>query len=558
MVKYKNKEIEALERQLRYLPPETQARVADRLEDLLRSFSLESEYSYEFLYFKLTGFKPDENLDKKYRGRDIRLDLLDLLSDLTEEQPTPVRNVDEYVYSIEELEKMYNISIRTIFRWRKKGLVSRKYLFPDGRKRTGVRKSSLQGFINEHSTTVERSSRFSKLSAAEKKQIIQLARFYVASHGLNLTTAADRISRELGRSRETVRYILRRHDAASPEDRIFPEKPSLEVDRLEQAVYAAYKAGEGASELCKRFKLSRSTVYRFVHHCRALEILNEDFTYIPSPEFDQPDADAVILETPEPALPPEEQEQKAPSNPSALPPYLRSLYDTPLLSRAQEQYLFRKLNYLKYKISKLRTGLDVSGYIPSKLLTTIDDLWSEAVAVKNRILKANLRLVVSVAKRHATPSLNLFDLISEGNFCLMYAIDKFDYARGNRFSTYATWALMKSFARTVPEESHRVSTFVTGQQEILNTIPVRGGSPDEVPFEESLRDRLLDIVSQLTDREQQVIRCRFGLDTDGKKLTLAEVGDALGVTRERIRQIETRALEKMRRLLEDHSAELAT
>jgi RNA polymerase primary sigma factor/RNA polymerase sigma factor len=556
MSTYKIRDIEALKHQLLYLPPKTQLRVADRLEDLLRDFSLTADYSYEFLYFKLTGFKPETDVPGTWRGRELRRELLNLLSDLSEANPCPVRESREYVYSIDELERLYNISVRTIFRWRRKGLVSRKYVFPDGRTRTGVRKSSLEHYIDENTAKVTRSSRFSRVSPAEREQIIELARLYVQSHGLNLTTAADRISRELGRSRETIRYILRRHDAANEDDRIFPEKPSLEPAGVHQAVFEAWKQDESVAKIARRFKISRSSVYRIVNRLRAVELLNEDFSYIPSPEFDERGAEKRILHSPEPELPPEHLERKRPSNPDALPPYLRSLYDTPLLTRELEQHLFRQFNYLKYKISKLRTDLDVNAYVPSGLLDEIETLAGQVTAIKNRILKSNLRLVVSVAKRHTSASVNLFDLISEGNFCLMYAIDKFDYTRGNRFSTYATWALMKNFARTVPEASQLQRTFVTGQQEILNAVPAGTPEPEALEFQASLRDRILETLSQLTSREQQVLKARFGLNNGGQKLTLAEVGDTLGVTRERIRQIETKALQKMRSLLEESRAEL--
>lgn len=554
---YKFKEMEALNRQLLYLPQETQNRICDRLEELLRDMNLDSDYSYEFVYFKLTGFRPDENLGKTYRAKDIRPDLLKLLTNLSEAHPICATDVDEYVYSIEELEQMYNISVRTIFRWRKRGLVSRKYVFPDGRRRTGVRKSGLEAFVGENRSTVERSSRFSKLTSAEKEQIIELASFYASKQGLNLTTASDRIARELGRSRETIRYILRRHDAGTEDEKIFPEGPALVLNSDQQRIYDAYRNGESVDRMAKRMKLSRSSVYRVINHVRAMIILNEDFSFIPNPEFDDEDADAKILEAEEPeGNPKPKAKTKLPSDSSSLPPYLRSLYDIPLLTKEQEQYLFRKYNYLKSRIAKLRVDINLSRYVSSRLLDEIETLWTAAKALKNRIVKSNLRLVVSVAKRHASPSVNLFDLISEGNFCLMYAIEKFDFSRGNRFSTYATWALMKNFARTVPEENYLTSTFITGQQEILNIIPERDDDSGRMEAVDLLRQRIAEVISKLTDREQKVIRSRFGLDSDGQTQTLAEVGEELGVTRERIRQIEHKALEKLRKFIDENQVEM--
>src|SRR5581483_3907336 len=138
--------------------------------------------------------------------------------------------------------------------------------------------------------------------------------------------------------------------------------------------------------------------------------------------------------------------------PEGLPPYLAGLYDDPLLTREQEAHLFRKMNYLKYRASKVREQID-----PARARTAdldeVERLQEEALAVKNQIIRANLRLVVSIAKRHVGPSNNFFELVSDGNMSLIRAVEKFDFSRGNKFSTYASWAIMKNFARTIPEEN---------------------------------------------------------------------------------------------------------
>ena len=137
--------------------------------------------------------------------------------------------------------------------------------------------------------------------------------------------------------------------------------------------------------------------------------------------------------------------------PSGLPQYLASLYEVPLLNREQEQHLFRKFNYLKWKASTLRDELDPAR-ARTKHMDMIEELYSEAVKVKNQIVQANLRLVVSIAKRHVSATEEFFGLVSDGNMSLIRAVEKFDYARGNKFSTYASWAIMKNFARTIPTE----------------------------------------------------------------------------------------------------------
>ena len=107
----------------------------------------------------------------------------------------------------------------------------------------------------------------------------------------------------------------------------------------------------------------------------------------------------------------------------------------------------------------------------------IERLYDQAVAVKNQIVRANLRLVVSIAKRHVGPTDNFFELVSDGNMSLIRAAEKFDYARGNKFSTYASWAIMKNFARTIPDEHRRRDRFRTSQLETFATH----GRPAERP-----------------------------------------------------------------------------
>ena len=98
----------------------------------------------------------------------------------------------------------------------------------------------------------------------------------------------------------------------------------------------------------------------------------------------------------------------------------------------------------------------------------IEELYDEAVATKNQIIRANLRLVVSIAKRHVGPAENFFELVSDGNMSLIRAVEKFDFARGNKFSTYASWAIMKNFARTIPDENRHHDRFRTSQRGVVH------------------------------------------------------------------------------------------
>jgi len=236
---------------------------------------------------------------------------------------------------------------------------------------------------------------------------------------------------------------------------------------------------------------------------------------------------------------------------------LKTLYKTPLLTKDQEQALFRRYNYLKFKAAKARERLHGSRAPRVDDIAAIEKLIDEANRIKNRIIQANLRLVVNIAKRHVGPQANFFELISDGNMSLIRAVDKFDYMRGFKFSTYASWAIMKNFARSVPQEGVRRDRFMTGRDELLEMSRDLRFEGDEGYREPdlSVRQSVERVLGELEPREREIVARRFGLGDQPGPQTLEEVGKHFGVTKERIRQIETRALGKLRGLLTPEALE---
>jgi RNA polymerase primary sigma factor/RNA polymerase sigma factor len=218
----------------------------------------------------------------------------------------------------------------------------------------------------------------------------------------------------------------------------------------------------------------------------------------------------------------------------------------PLLTREQEMHLFRKMNYLKYKASVLRAELDLNRP-KRRLMDQIEKLYVESVSTKNQIIRANLRLVVSIAKRYLGPTGDFFELTSDGNISLIRAAEKFDFSRGNKFSTYASWAIMKNFARTIPNELRQQSRFCTSQTEMFDSVEDAHSDYYEQESSQIRRESLVKgILMRLDERERQIVTSRFGLTHGQEPLTLKQVGAVMGVTKERVRQIQCRALSKLK------------
>ncbi|MEU9124123.1 RNA polymerase sigma factor [Streptomyces sp. NPDC048506] len=338
----------------------------------------------------------------------------------------------------------------------------------------------------------------------------------------------------------------------------------------------------------------------------AAEMLRDDISPGAEPGPDtpsEPDTQPEAGPDPEPGPGPEPPPRAEPGGPSSdlFRQYLREIGRIPLLTAAEEVELARRVEAGLFAEEKLTNTPDLS----SQLAYDLDKLVVLGRMAKRRLIEANLRLVVSVAKRYVGRGLTMLDLVQEGNLGLIRAVEKFDYARGYKFSTYATWWIRQAMSRALADQARTIRVPVHVVELINRVVRVqrrmlqeRGyePTPEEVaahldlteervsevlrlaqepvslhapvgeeedvalgdliedgdaasPVESAafllLREHLDAVLSTLGERERKVVQLRYGL-ADGRPRTLEEIGRIFGVTRERIRQIESKTLNKLR------------
>ena len=230
-----------------------------------------------------------------------------------------------------------------------------------------------------------------------------------------------------------------------------------------------------------------------------------------------------------------------------LPAHIERLCGTPLLTPVEERTKFRDMNYLKFEAaSRLQT---LHPTRPSRRkVEQIDRLLAAAVCLRNEIVNANTRLVVSIVKKFASDSAQFDEMLSEGIQSLLNAVEKFDFDRGFRFSTYGTMAIRREIYRYIMRAERDRGRLSSGSTEHLidEREPIDVYSPQE---RTQVGEHVAALMSQLDERERFIVGARFGFFDLDRKATFAHLGQQLGISKERARQLEMRAVEKLRRLL---------
>jgi len=536
------------DQQVRFAPPARRREQQARAEKLLSEIDAAKQYPYQYICFRVTEFRPNAFPDLLIDGSDLQHDLRQMIDALA-------------VVTLDEISKRWNVSTKTIRRWGKLGLVGRKDVI-EGKQQLAFTRSVIDRFLSKHPDRVQRGGRFSQMSEAEREEILCQAKSLAGYGGATLTEVTHRIAQSLGRSPETVRYTIRNFDKDHPEQAVFPEVTGPLDENAKEVIYASYQKGDAVELLAKRFNRTRTSVYRVINEVRAQRLLDLPLEYVMHPSFESA-AEAAAILAPMPDAQEFEAKRRAMKAPKDIGAELAPLYEVPLLTKEQEQHQFRKMNFLKYRAEQLRAEFrkedgDVDATkVRTQTLDEIEVLFGEADEIKKLLINANMRLVVNIAKKHIHQTESLFELISDGNLSLMRAVEKFDFGRGFKFSTYASWAIIKNFARSIPDEKTRRERFVTGHEEIFEIAPDNRGDEHEAL---AVQDRATHSVNRLLEflepREREIIRMRAGLDDHAKGMTLEEIGQQFGITKERVRQLNARAMKKLREVAQEKHFDL--
>jgi RNA polymerase primary sigma factor len=234
--------------------------------------------------------------------------------------------------------------------------------------------------------------------------------------------------------------------------------------------------------------------------------------------------------------------------PRDLPAHLARLCEPELLTAEQERELFRAMNYSKYRVNVLQTQIDPE--CPDrKLVETAESFLKAASEIRDRIIQANMRLVLSIVKKFVTPQYSFDELLSDGIDTLIRTVCKFDFDRGFRFSTYAYRSIARRAYHQITARQKDSGRF-TGAVDDLATDPAEDSERqlfNEASWDE-LRAILDNMLSRLDDREQYIIRRRYAMGAARKAETFQSMANQLGVSKERVRQLERQAVGKLRNM----------
>lgn len=225
--------------------------------------------------------------------------------------------------------------------------------------------------------------------------------------------------------------------------------------------------------------------------------------------------------------------------------YSHGMGNIPVLGREEEASCFRTMNFLKHQLADLQSEARSIRFSHAQE-HHLNELIEQVKLIRDYLIHSNLRLVISLVKKFVTPHFTFEELYSEGVVTLMQAVEKFDFQRGFRFSTYAYRSISRALYNYCLKSQQQNTLFVEDPENIISqTVDTKEDGISASQLWRNMRERLFDLIQRLDRREQLIIRARYALAPSGKVRTFQALADKLGVSKERVRQLEQRAVMKL-------------
>ncbi|MBN2377509.1 MAG: sigma-70 family RNA polymerase sigma factor [Sedimentisphaerales bacterium] len=585
MADFRCKNLGELLKQSKFAPEKQRLIQLNACETLIRIIRPHTEYPWEFVCFHITGYRPrNYALETRYSFNDLVNDLPIFAAELSRDMEITAEKYKGKTFTVETLAQKFDVCQKTINRWRSDGLIGRYMRFENGRKRLVFTAAGVEHYIKNHQGQVRRGRQFSQIDPQERRKIIKTLEKFSRFCPDRRTEAIRRTARRFRRSNESIRKILSDHERQIVKGRIFEKRSDFIKADQRMEIADLFARGVPVKELMAQFSRSKSNIYRALNIHWAQQLINTRIEYIPSKEFSDRSLKMEILnesgdlfESSEQIKPAPLEEESVNNSADAtskgskekpagvMESYWQDIRTGQLLTQRQEAFLFRKYNYLKYLADELCRNINLKNPRGTQVRKAQQYL-RQAELIKDWLIRSNLRLVVSVARKHTHRESELLELISEGNLAAMNAVEKFDYTRGFKFSTYATWAIVKRFATYRTKLSRRSSQIIQEtEQEPLEVAQDLRVEPSIVVAVESARKSLFDVMREtLEQRERTIVQEHFGLDEQQKvpglrkARSLSQIADMVGLSKERVRQIELLALQKLRKVLTPEQFEVIT
>ena len=290
--------------------------------------------------------------------------------------------------------------------------------------------------------------------------------------------------------------------------------------------------------------------------CRARKLLDQEIEFISNPCFGDAHLESEIPGDDDTSTMGAWVDPGQAASSSGGSTTISRLCRADVLSAEEEKKLFRSFNFLKCKANQYRSQLDPD-WVTEDQLELIEQLLHRAQLVRDEILRRNMRLVASIVKKCTTTGVSFDELFSDGCLTMLKAIDKFDYSRGFRFSTYAYHAISNFAYRKIANRKKERAKYkqLPPEQSMEETGAVKNPLMGTETWDE-LSELLNQSIDTLDEREQLIVKSRFALGKHRKTLTFQKLADQLGISKERVRQLEQRAVAKLKAVTQGTRLEL--